>query len=81
MGDSISEGTVSAILKQPGSAVQTDEVIAQIETDKVTIDVLAPESGTVQSIAVGLVPSLGVKSPPPPMQLLFASAANAATFS
>lgn len=39
MGDSISEGTVASVEKKEGQVVQSDEVIAIIETDKVTIDV------------------------------------------
>lgn len=39
MGESVSEGTIAAILKKPGDAVKEDDVIAQIETDKVTIDI------------------------------------------
>ena len=35
MGDSISEGTISSILKQQGESVRVDDIIAQIETDKV----------------------------------------------
>ena len=42
MGDSITEGAVAALTKSPGDAVEADEVVAQIETDKVTIDVRAP---------------------------------------
>lgn len=53
MGESISEGTVAAILKQPGDAVEEDEPILQIETDKVTIDVRAPEAGKVENLLVG----------------------------
>merc|ERR1711998_821604 len=47
MGDSITEGTVVAFLKQVGEYVAVDEVVAQIETDKVTIDVMAPMDGTI----------------------------------
>ena len=36
MGDSITEGTVVAFLKQPGEYAELDEVVVQIETDKVT---------------------------------------------
>lgn len=39
MGDSVSEGSIAAILKRAGDIVKEDDVIAQIETDKVTIDV------------------------------------------
>ena len=52
MGDSITEGSIAAVLKGPGDAVEADEVIAQIETDKVTIDVRAPNAGTVVDVLV-----------------------------
>ena len=52
MGESITEGSVAAILAPPGTAVEEDQVIAQIETDKVTIDVRAPSAGVVQQILV-----------------------------
>eukprot|EP00656_Telonema_subtile_P047870 TRINITY_DN5564_c0_g1_i4.p1 TRINITY_DN5564_c0_g1~~TRINITY_DN5564_c0_g1_i4.p1 ORF type:complete len:420 (+),score=82.54 TRINITY_DN5564_c0_g1_i4:188-1447(+) len=51
MGDSISEGSVAALLKSPGDLVAEDEVIVQIETDKVTIDVPAPTSGTITAFS------------------------------
>ena len=35
MGDSITEGTVIQLLKKPGDQVEQDEVLAQVETDKV----------------------------------------------
>ena len=52
MGESIEEGTISAILKQEGDAVEMDEAIFQIETDKVTVDVRAPEAGVIDKIMV-----------------------------
>jgi len=52
MGDSITEGSIATIDKPAGSQVAADDIIAQIETDKVTIDVRAPESGTVTEIMV-----------------------------
>ena len=52
MGDSITEGSIAAVLKAPGDAVAVDEVIAQIETDKVTIDVRAPAAGVIGEILV-----------------------------
>lgn len=36
MGDSISEGTLVQILKAPGDGVHADEVVAVLETDKVS---------------------------------------------
>lgn len=54
MGESITEGTVAAILKQPGDIVMEDEVIAQLETDKVTIDIKYTEKvpGVVKAFNV-----------------------------
>ena len=52
MGESIEEGTISAILKQEGDSVEMDEAIFQIETDKVTVDVRAPEAGVLNRIMV-----------------------------
>ncbi|XP_078435562.1 dihydrolipoyllysine-residue succinyltransferase component of 2-oxoglutarate dehydrogenase complex 1, mitochondrial-like [Wolffia australiana] len=48
MGESITDGTLATFLKQPGDRVAVDEPIAQIETDKVTIDVVSPEAGVIQ---------------------------------
>ena len=50
MGDSITEGTISTVMKKVGDDVVTDEVVAQIETDKVTIDVRAPSAGSVTRV-------------------------------
>ncbi|CAL1384624.1 unnamed protein product [Linum trigynum] len=48
MGESITDGTLATFLKQPGDRVEVDEPIAQIETDKVTIDVASPEAGVIK---------------------------------
>lgn len=47
MGDSISEGTIESFVKNVGEFVEADEVIARIETDKVTVDILAQHSGVI----------------------------------
>lgn len=52
MGESITDGTLATFLKKPGDSVQVDEPIAQIETDKVTIDVVSPEAGVIQKFVV-----------------------------
>ena len=52
MGESISEGTIAEILKKEGDAVEEDETIAQIETDKVTVDVKAPSAGKLSKLQV-----------------------------
>lgn len=48
--ESISEGTVAGWLKAPGEAVKRDEVLVEIETDKVVLEVVAPEDGTLVEI-------------------------------
>ncbi|KAK9906813.1 hypothetical protein WJX75_008452 [Coccomyxa subellipsoidea] len=51
-GESITEGSIATISKQAGDTVAEDEVLFQIETDKVTIDVRAPQSGNLESVLV-----------------------------
>lgn len=58
MGESIEEGTISAILKQEGDSVEMDEAMFQIETDKVTVDVRASEAGVIDKIMVRLQQAL-----------------------
>ncbi|KAL7262487.1 hypothetical protein ACSBR1_000789 [Camellia fascicularis] len=48
IGESISDGTLEKFLNNPGDMVEVDEPIAQIETDKVTIDVASLEAGVIQ---------------------------------
>jgi 2-oxoglutarate dehydrogenase E2 component (dihydrolipoamide succinyltransferase) len=47
LGESITEATLGAWLKQPGDAVAQDEAIASLETDKVALEVNAPAAGTM----------------------------------
>lgn len=55
LGESITEATLGEWLKQPGEAVDADEPIASLETDKVALEVPAPEAGTLGEhlVAVG----------------------------
>ncbi|MBV8934289.1 MAG: dihydrolipoamide succinyltransferase, partial [Alphaproteobacteria bacterium] len=50
LGESITEATVSKWLKRPGEPVALDEPVAEIETDKVTLEVPAPVAGTLAEI-------------------------------
>ena len=52
MGESIAEGTVSQWLKQVGDAVERDEPILEISTDKVDAEIPSPSDGTLVEIAV-----------------------------
>ncbi|GAX10551.1 hypothetical protein FisN_40Lh021 [Fistulifera solaris] len=47
MGDSITEGTIVEWTAQVGQAVQADDVIALVETDKVTVEIKAEISGVI----------------------------------
>ncbi len=48
--ESIADGTVAAWHKQVGEAVSRDEVICDIETDKVVLEVVAPADGVISKI-------------------------------
>ncbi len=52
MGESIAEGTVSKWLKQVGDAVERDEPILEISTDKVDAEIPSPSAGTLVEISV-----------------------------
>jgi 2-oxoglutarate dehydrogenase E2 component (dihydrolipoamide succinyltransferase) len=52
VGESITEVQMGEWLKGEGDAVQRDEVIAKIETDKVTVDLTAPTDGVLSQIKV-----------------------------
>ncbi|HWE84936.1 MAG TPA: 2-oxoglutarate dehydrogenase, E2 component, dihydrolipoamide succinyltransferase [Terracidiphilus sp.] len=50
LGESIFEGTITKWLKQPGDAVQKDEPLFEISTDKVDAEIPSPASGTLSEI-------------------------------
>ena len=52
LGESITEAVIGKWLKKVGDSVATDEAVAVLETDKVTIDVQAPQAGKIESIAI-----------------------------
>ena len=52
LGESVTEATVGQWFKKAGDAVTVDEPLCELETDKVTVEVPAPSSGTLASIAV-----------------------------
>ena len=55
LGESITEATLGEWLKQPGDAVAADEPIASLETDKVALEVPAPQAGVMgaHQVSVG----------------------------
>ena len=63
MSDTMQEGTISAWLKKVGDAVKTGEIIAEVETDKATMELESYEDGVLLYIGVeagGSVPVDGV---------------------
>lgn len=50
LGESIVEATILNWLKQPGDAVAEGDAIAELETDKVNVEVIAEEAGVLQSV-------------------------------
>lgn len=52
LGESISDGTISKWFKKIGDFVKADEMIAEIETDKITMEINAPSSGVLKEIRV-----------------------------
>lgn len=51
--ESVADGTVATWHKKPGEAVERDELLVDIETDKVVLEVVAPASGTLKEIFKG----------------------------
>ena len=52
MGESITEGTITKWLKKPGDAVQRDEPLFEISTDKVDAEIPSPSGGTLKEIKI-----------------------------
>ena len=46
-GESVTEAIVAAFTKSIGDFVEAEEVLVELETDKISVDVVAPVSGTV----------------------------------
>ncbi|KAF2863630.1 hypothetical protein K470DRAFT_254912 [Piedraia hortae CBS 480.64] len=52
MTESIFEGTLKQILKQPGDYVEASEDVAVIKADRIDIGVFAPMAGTIKELLV-----------------------------
>ena len=50
--ESVADGEVSLWHKQEGDFVQRDELLVEIETDKVVMEVVAPEAGRLDRILI-----------------------------
>ena len=48
--ESVADGTIATWHKQPGEPVKRDELIVDIETDKVVLEVVAPADGVIEEV-------------------------------
>ena len=60
LGESVTEATLATWFKKAGDPVIQDEMICELETDKVTVEVAAPVSGTLSEIVAGEGVTVGV---------------------
>jgi 2-oxoglutarate dehydrogenase E2 component (dihydrolipoamide succinyltransferase) len=52
LGESVSEASIAKLHKKVGDAVKADELIVELETDKVTLEVNAPSNGVISALNV-----------------------------
>ena len=60
LGESVTEATVATWFKKPGDAVAVDEMLCELETDKVTVEVPSPVAGTMGEIVAPEGETVGV---------------------
>ncbi|EKM98685.1 MULTISPECIES: 2-oxoglutarate dehydrogenase complex dihydrolipoyllysine-residue succinyltransferase [Acidocella] len=77
LGESVATATIARWIKKVGEAVAADEPIVELETDKVTVEVNAPEAGVIAEIAadegaevapgdvLGMIDAKGAAAPAP----------------
>ena len=60
LGESVTEATVATWFKKPGDTVAVDEMLCELETDKVTVEVPSPSAGTLGEIVAAEGTTVGV---------------------
>ncbi len=60
LGESVTEATVATWFKKPGDSVAQDEMLCELETDKVTVEVPAPAAGVLAEIVAKEGETVGV---------------------
>ncbi len=60
LGESVTEATVATWFKKPGDAVSVDEMLCELETDKVTVEVPSPSAGVMGEIVAAEGETVGV---------------------
>ncbi len=62
LGESVTEATVATWFKKPGDPVAVDEMLCELETDKVTVEVPSPAAGTLGDIVAAEGETVGVNA-------------------
>jgi 2-oxoglutarate dehydrogenase E2 component (dihydrolipoamide succinyltransferase) len=62
LGESVTEATIATWFKQPGDAVAVDEMLCELETDKVTVEVPSPVAGVLSEIVAKSGETVGVNA-------------------
>ena len=62
LGESVSEATIATWFKKAGDRVAADEMLCELETDKVTVEVPAPVAGILAEIIVPEGSTVGVNA-------------------
>jgi 2-oxoglutarate dehydrogenase E2 component (dihydrolipoamide succinyltransferase) len=78
LGETVAEGTIAAWHKQVGDQVEADEILLDIETDKVSMEIPAPGTGTLTQILVEAGATVDVGTVLAVVQVEGESAADAA---
>jgi 2-oxoglutarate dehydrogenase E2 component (dihydrolipoamide succinyltransferase) len=60
LGESVTEATVATWFKKPGDVVALDEMLCELETDKVTVEVPSPAAGVLSEIVAAEGTTVGV---------------------
>ncbi|WP_370047294.1 biotin/lipoyl-containing protein, partial [Salipiger sp.] len=60
LGESVTEATVATWFKKPGDSVDVDEMLCELETDKVTVEVPSPVAGVLEDIVANEGDTVGV---------------------
>jgi 2-oxoglutarate dehydrogenase E2 component (dihydrolipoamide succinyltransferase) len=60
LGESVSEATVAKWMKKAGDSVRKDETLVELETDKVSVEVSAPEAGVLSEIVAAEGATVGI---------------------
>ncbi|UWQ92175.1 2-oxoglutarate dehydrogenase complex dihydrolipoyllysine-residue succinyltransferase [Rhodobacteraceae bacterium M382] len=62
LGESVTEATIATWFKKPGDAVAVDEMLCELETDKVTVEVPSPAAGVMGEIVAAEGDTVGVNA-------------------